>query len=118
MYVTTIKYDICLNGFMVGHGIPSRGLWQGDPLSPYLFLFCAEGLSDLLHKSAVEGGITGSQISVFSSAITHLLFADDSFLFFRANKEEATFVKALLNKYEKLSGHPVNFQKWGVFFQH
>lgn len=45
-----------------------------------------------------------------------MLFADDSFLFFKVSTEEATKVKALLNEYELLSGQAVNFQKSGVFF--
>lgn len=47
-------------------------------------------------------------------AITQLLFADDNFLFFKANSDEETVVKALLNDYELHSSQSVNFQKLGV----
>ena len=48
--VCTITYSVPINGKPRGHIIPSRGLRQGDPLSSYLFLLCAEGLSSLLRQ--------------------------------------------------------------------
>ncbi|XP_074378321.1 uncharacterized protein LOC141719854 [Apium graveolens] len=114
--VTTVSYDFCFNGTSVGPVCPSRGLQQGDPLSPYLFLLCVEGLSNSLDKAAMEGNIHGSQVSNTAPIITHLLFADDSFLFFCANLAETTVVKSLLNDYEALSGQSVNFQKSAILF--
>lgn len=89
MCVTTVSYMISFNGSSVGPVKPKRGLRQGDPLSPYLFLFCVEGLSQSLSKAANEGIITGCQICSNAPRVTHLLFADDSFLFFKATSEEA-----------------------------
>lgn len=80
------------------------------------FLLCVEGLSNSLNKAAVEGSIHGCQISPSAPIITHLLFADDSFLFFRANTEETMSVKSLVVNYERYSGQSVNFSKSGVFF--
>ena len=114
--VTTVSYEFCFNGSMVGPIQPTRGLRQGDPLSPYLFLFCVEGLSDALFNAASSGTIHGSQISPTAPIITHLLFADDSYLFFRANRTETEAIKSLLNQYEKSSGQAVNFMKSGIFF--
>lgn len=48
--VSSISYSIILNGCPRDYIIPSRGLRQGDPLSPYLFILCAEGLSTLIAK--------------------------------------------------------------------
>lgn len=80
--VATVSYEFCFNGSSVGPIQPSRGLRQGDPLSPYLFLLCVEGLSDELSRAANDGVIHGSQISQTTPMVTYLLFADDSFLFF------------------------------------
>lgn len=114
--VIMVSYDICFNGSSVGSIVPQRGLQQGDPLSPYLFLLYVEGLSEALTQAASRGDIHGCKISPTAPVITHLLFADDSFLFFRADTAEATVVKGLLNEYERQSGQSVNFQKSGVFF--
>lgn len=79
--VTTVQYEVCFNGQSVSPIHPSPGLRQGDPISLYLFLLCVEGLSDEIRKAAEEGSLHGCKISETAPAITHLLFADDSFLF-------------------------------------
>ncbi|GLT77195.1 hypothetical protein SLA2020_488040 [Shorea laevis] len=57
--VRTVSYSVLVNGSPQGCITPTRGLRQGDPLSPYLFLLCAEGLSSLIRKAEVDGKITG-----------------------------------------------------------
>lgn len=57
--VTTPSFSILINGKPYGNISPSRGLRQGDPLSPYLFLLCAEGFTSLVEKADLEGGIHG-----------------------------------------------------------
>ena len=52
--ISTVSYSILVNGEAKGIIAPSRGLRQGDPLSPFLFLFCVEGLDAILRKSARE----------------------------------------------------------------
>ncbi|XP_050231744.1 uncharacterized protein LOC126680640 [Mercurialis annua] len=96
--------------------IPSRGLRQGDPLSPYLFIICAEGLSLLLSHEEVAGNLHGAVICRGAPSISHLFFADDCFLFFRASLEEMNVVKRVLDNYEKLSGQKVNFNKSNIMY--
>ena len=55
MCVTSVSYSVLINGEPKGRIVPSRGLGQGDPISPYLFLLCAEGLSAMLNKEEGEG---------------------------------------------------------------
>lgn len=93
--VSTVSYEIGFNGMTNGPINPKRGIRQGDPLSPYIFLFCVEGLSNLLDKANEEGRINGCRVSMGAPEITHLLFVDDSVFFFRATSEEATSVKIL-----------------------
>jgi len=49
MCVESVDYSVIVNNNLVGPIIPWRGLHQGDPLSPYLFILFAEGLSTLIH---------------------------------------------------------------------
>lgn len=115
--VKTLSYHFCLNGSLLLPIIPNRGLRQGDSLSPYLFLLCVEGLSNAIDSVTEAGQIHGCRISPRAPAITHLLFAYESFLFFRANKEEALVVKEVLSRYERDSGQYVNYLKLGVYFR-
>ncbi|KAL0013776.1 hypothetical protein SO802_000845 [Lithocarpus litseifolius] len=79
--VMTPTFSVCINGKAYGNITPSRGIRQGDPLSPYLFLLCAEGFSSLLAKAEGEGRIHGVSICKRAPSISHLLFADDSCYF-------------------------------------
>ena len=47
--ITTVSYLILINGEPTGTIYTSRGIRQGDPLSPYLFLLCTEGLHGLIN---------------------------------------------------------------------
>ncbi|XP_074352234.1 uncharacterized protein LOC141691390 [Apium graveolens] len=114
--VTTVSYSISFQGSLIGPMVPTRGLRQGDPLSPYLFLLCTEGLSNALKTAAEEGQTSGCRICTNAPSVTHLLFADDSFLLFKATANEALTVKSVLNTYQSWSGQDVNYQKSAIFF--
>jgi hypothetical protein len=60
--VGSVRYQVRFNSEETDSFIPIRGLWQGDPLSPYLFLLYAEGLSSLLLHEEEVGGITGVRV--------------------------------------------------------
>lgn len=114
--VTTVSYSISFQGSSIGPIIPTRGLRQGDPLSPYMFLMCVEGLPKSLKSAAKSGQISGCRVCTLAPSVTHLLFVDDSFLFFKATNSETRAVKSLLNDYELWSGQAVNYQKYAIFF--
>ena len=114
--ITTMSYSILVNGEPQGMIVPTRGLRQGDPLSPYLFLFCAEGLNALLKKAADDGYINGFSISRRGPKLTHLFFADDCLLFCRSTVTECDKIKELLALYEVASGQMVNQDKTTLLF--
>ena len=72
--VTTVSYRIKVNGEYTNRFFPQRGLRQGDPLSPYLFILCAEGLSALLQQAESDGKIEGIKIRREASRVNHLFF--------------------------------------------
>ncbi|KAA3482032.1 reverse transcriptase [Gossypium australe] len=95
---------------------PSRGLRQGDPLSPFLFLICSEGLSALMRTAKKNGLIRGAKASRKGPEISHLLFADDCMMFGEATEKGTRVLKNLLSIYERCSGHCVNFGKSTNFY--
>ncbi|XP_019151047.1 PREDICTED: uncharacterized protein LOC109147845 [Ipomoea nil] len=114
--VTTVSYSILVNGSRSDPIIPTRGLRQGDPLSPYLFIICAEGLSLMLQQANREGLIHGCRVARGAPQVSHLFFADDSLLFFKAKEEEANEIKRCLTAYENLSGQVVNYHKSNICY--
>jgi hypothetical protein len=79
---------------------PSHGNHQGDPLSPYLFLFVVDGLSCLIRKEIENNALREFHICRRALGISHLLFADDSLLFFKASVDQALVIKSILDRYE------------------
>lgn len=86
--VSTASYSILINGEPKGFIQPSRGIKQGDPLSPYLSLLCVEGLSGMIRRTVENRELHGVLSSPNEVCISHLLFADDSQLFCEASMEE------------------------------
>lgn len=86
--VSTVSYTYKINGLVSQKIIPQRGLRQGDPLSPYLFILAADALSHLINRASSSGLIKGVQLARGAPTLTHLFFADDAVLFAQANEEE------------------------------
>lgn len=114
--VSTVRYQIKINGKLTQQFCPSRGLRQGDPLSPYLFVICAEGLSALLQDAEERGTISGVKICHGAPSVSHLFFADDSMLLLKANQQEAEALHEVLKLYEESSSQCINVEKSAVMF--
>ena len=114
--VTSVKYAVRINGQPCGNIQPTRGLRQGDPLSPYLFLIYAEGLSALLHQATHRKAIKGVVASARGPRVSHLFFADDSLVFGRALVSEAKEIQRILKVYELSSGQQLNSNKTSLYF--
>lgn len=105
-----------MNGDLVGPITPKRGLRQGFPISPYLFILCAEGISNLVKRAEDAGSFHGMRICRGVSSVSHLLFAYDRFFFFRASSDECDVMRGILQAYESVSRQAVNYTKSGIFY--
>ncbi|XP_062020907.1 uncharacterized protein LOC133737345 [Rosa rugosa] len=111
-----MAYSILLHGEPSSLITPTRGIRQCDPLSPYLFILCSEGLSALISQAVQQHTIQGLTMCPQAPTLHHLFFAYDSILFGSATNEECLQYKLILDTYEKASGQKVNFQKISVVF--
>lgn len=116
MCVCSVRYNIVHGGKTFGPVIPTTGIRQGDPLSPYLFLLCAEGLSALIKNFEQKGRLKGCRVAIGAPRVSHMFFADDSYIFCRAIANEAHNILDLLSTFEKASGQKVNLEKSSLFF--
>ncbi|XP_075654807.1 uncharacterized protein LOC142624974 [Castanea sativa] len=114
--ITLVSYSILVNGEPKGMITPSRGLRQGDPLSPYLFIFCVKGLNALLCGVASRGEIHGFSICKNGPKLTHLFFADECLIFCKSTLEECRKIQELLGHYEMASGQMINKEKTTLSF--
>lgn len=114
--VQMVSYSFLQNGNIFGHIIPFRGIRQGDPISPYIYILCAEGLSSILRRNEEAGLLHGCGITRGAPPISHLLFTDDCYFFFKENGSEASVMKRILNRYEDISGQVINYIKSAVMF--
>lgn len=94
----------------------TRGLRQGDPLSPYLFILYAEAFPSLIHAPMNENALEGIRITQHCPRILHLVFADDSLLFSKAILNEAAIYAELMKVYCAESGQDINLNKPCLFF--
>jgi hypothetical protein len=106
--VTSLRYHIKINGEYTTHIIPQKGLHQGDSLSPYLFILCAEGLSTMLEKAEMDVKIKSIRVCREAPHINHLFFADDSLILMWAHKNDGQELRRILVVFEKASGQVIN----------
>ncbi|KAL0287460.1 UNVERIFIED_CONTAM: Retrovirus-related Pol polyprotein from type-2 retrotransposable element R2DM [Sesamum angustifolium] len=112
--VSTTSFSVALNGSLHGHFPGKKGLRQGDPMSPALFLLCMEYFSRLIKRST-----TNSDFNFHPKCeklkITHLLFADDLMLFSRGDLPSIRILMECLQEFRDVSGLAVNNAKSNIF---
>lgn len=89
---------------------------KGDPLSPYLFILCGEVLSGLCKKAERNGTLHEIRLARGSPRVNHMLFADDTMIFFQASEESCTSLKKIILHYEEALGQQTNKGNSFLFF--
>ena len=113
--ITTIFFSILINGAAKGWIKSQRGLRQGCPLSPYLFILCAEVFFRLLMQAEIQNLIHGLRFEN-NISVSHLLFADDSLIFTKATVADCKHLKTIFDRYTTASGQLINLDKSSMFF--
>ncbi|KAH0709195.1 hypothetical protein KY284_010622 [Solanum tuberosum] len=112
--ISTVKFSLIINGNPEGFFQSQRGLRQGDPMSPFLFILAMEGLNSMIRKASENGWLQGFSANANrgdAMEISHLLYADDSLVFCGAEVNHIRHLRAILTIFEGISGLHVNWHK-------
>lgn len=104
-----------MNGAPSGEFAFGRGICQGDPLSPFLFLIAAEGLNLLIKRAVRANLLAAAKVGKDEVEVSHIQYADDSVFVVDGTLENVAVIKRLLRCFELLSGLSVNFEKSCVY---
>ncbi|XP_039049215.1 uncharacterized protein LOC120190158 [Hibiscus syriacus] len=113
-FITNPSYSIVLNGCLVGYFKGARGVRQGDPLSPYIFVLAMNVLSKLLNLAAAKG-VFNYHPKCKKIGLTHLCFADDLLVFYKGSMDSIIGVQAVLDVFYTMSGLRLNASKCELF---
>lgn len=114
-FVTSTSFSILLNGAPSRTFTPSRGLRQGDPLSPFLFILMMEGLGRAIKMANAKGRIQGIKLTTDGEANTHQQFVDETMLQGIPTVKEAKAIKSILNDFAMEAGTEVSLNKSNFF---
>ena len=114
--VSSSTISVLVNGAALESFSPSRGIRQGDPLSPYLFILCMEYLGSLIEEKCSKGDWIPLQASHGNIKISHLFFADDLILFVKVNKDICEVILDVLRNFCLESRQKVSLEKSRIYF--
>ncbi|XP_054801608.1 uncharacterized protein LOC129305663 [Prosopis cineraria] len=114
--VRSSKMQLLWEGSKIEEFKPTRGLRQGDPLSPYLFVLCIEKLAHLIQEEIVKGNWRPIRLKKDGPLFSHLFFADDLVIFAEATLDQVQVIRQCLDRFCAMSGQKVSYSKTRVFF--
>ena len=112
--IKTTRLAVLWNGKQLEWFSPSRGIRQGDAMSPYIFVLCMERLGHIIQSVVEEGKWKTIQFSCNGPKLSHLFFVDDLILFSKALVEQISIVKNCLDVFCAASRQRVNLQKSSI----
>lgn len=113
-YISTTQFSVCINGELCGYFKGIKGLRQGDPLSPYLFVIALEVFSHLLNREYNNANI-GFHPLASDPHVSHLAFADDIMVFFDGEENSLRNITSVLDNFHLWSGLQMNKDKTELF---
>ncbi|XP_061373781.1 uncharacterized protein LOC133316100 [Gastrolobium bilobum] len=114
--VSSPSMNILWNGTQTDYFSPSRGIRQGDPFSPYLFVLCIERLGHLINSAVERKEWHPVKMGRNGAPISHLFFADDLLIFSEASEDQANLIGNILDQYCCASGQKISNSKTRCFF--
>lgn len=112
--ISTASFSVSINGASGGFFNSTKGIRQGDPISPYLFVLAMEGLTRLLQSRYVSGSI-GYHPRTSELKITHLMFADDVMIFFDGRGDSLHGITECLDDFASWSSLVMNRNKTELY---
>jgi hypothetical protein len=117
MHLTSSTFfSILVNGVPSQPFSPTRGIRQGDPLSPFLFVIMVEGLGRYINASIEDGSLKGLPLHNLQLTTSHSQFVDDTLLMNTPTAQEANKLKTILTDFAEASGTSLNLDKSQLFF--
>lgn len=113
--VSSTSFSVLWNGDKKPEFSPSRGIRQGDPLSPYLFVLCVEKLSRLIAQLVSDGNWKPIRIGTRGPLISHMFFADDLLFMGEGSEAQDEVMLGCLHQFCEASGQRVSFEKSRVW---
>jgi hypothetical protein len=114
--VTSVETNVKWNGARAEYFRPQRGIRQGDPISPYLFVLCMDKLSHLISHAVSDGEWKTLRAGKDGPFVSHLMFADDLLLFGEATEKQINCVLRILGLFCSMSGQQVSQEKTSILF--
>ena len=114
--VTSTSTLILFNGNKLDSFHPSRGIRQGEPISPYLFLLCMEFLGAHISALCEEKRWDKIKASKNGPIFSHIFYADDLMLFAKANSKNCNAILEVLDNFCNMAGQKINVNKSRIFF--
>ena len=114
--VSTVSTSILFNGETLDPIFPSKGIRQGDLISPYLFILCMDYLGQLIEEKCSGNLWHPVKASQSGPAFSHLFFADDLILFAKADGVNSAAIRDVLDTFCSISGQTVSEAKSRVYF--
>ncbi|XP_028790032.1 uncharacterized protein LOC114746021 [Neltuma alba] len=114
--VQSVMLNLVIGGKKITEIEMRRGIRQGDPLSPFLFIIAADALSSMVQWHVDMGLLKGIKLAKHYPILSHCFFANDSLFFINAKRNNCRRLMEILNVYSQASGQTINLDKSCVFF--